>query len=630
MRFLIALASFFLLAPTASAKNYGQGEVATYVPIPTYGQITAEWDNCNWKVDLSAKQIGGRKIELGQLNLYSPYLCKWVNDYDNYARSKNVGGLSFYTVRPSPPNIEDSLKKEATRLNSFVEAVADSLSGKVGASTLVYSFHFKERGQDWYYTGAYFSGKLLSYGWQKVPDKNYAYYYYNSTSGRISDQAPKPTDKPDALPVLNSTDSSKLAQKANYLNSKVRGGCEEEVYKNGARVAHEFHKLGGRYDTFAETYVDKTCSGKEITYQASDYGRGITAFEKNVAVPDLQRRGLTSGVVAFFYSPTVYSLEDKVVERKLSVSCPPGYSFVCYKNACEKGSSAAKPTFYLTENHEITAHLSRDVRIDLITADGKSSLLETATLRLPDYKYHVKVKGKIPASTFKTAVNYAKTHTLLIDDCSFGKFRSGSPQGAKLSVPKCPPPPPPPPPPKPKPKPKPKASGAGKVVHKKLTYKEFVELYEEFLRKHALAQWVLGYSTTRCCRGAPVRIDFTWSEFHPFKECRLKYEKGVDRYLYCKLNGRYVSTAKREGAVREGEITSFDFNDPRHPKIVIVNSNFCIAGREYIYGKNRDRDVYHVYCGRRNEGGYIVYKKDLIDFCNKYSAIKCVFKDRPF
>jgi len=562
MKTALALVATILLTSSAPAANYGQGEVATYVPIPTYGQVKADWNDCYWNVDLSAKQTGGRKIEIGSLKVPSPYLCTWAS---------------------GSGNIKNYLLKEAKYLDSFISTVADSLSGKVGASTLVYSFHFNEKGQNWYYTGTFFSGKLLSYGWQKVPDKNYAYYYYNSTSGKISDQAPKPTDRPDALPVLNSTDSSKLARKANYLNSRIKGGYEEEVYKNGVKISDEFHALGGKYDIFAETYTDQECSGKNITYRALDHGKGITAFEKDIVIPDLQRRGLTSGVVAFFYSPTIYSLEDEVVVRKLTVSCPSGYSYNCVKDTCTRGSATARPSYYLYEEHEITAHLSRDVRVDLITADGKSSLLETTTIRLPDYKYRIKLKAKIPASTFREAVNYAKGKSLSIEDCSYGKFVAYS-GNTPLSVPRCVAPPPPPvvdslPPSSPPQKVKKKTHGSSGY---EIPYKKFIRLY-------AVARYWVG--TVRDRKGTTYYVFFTVKDSKNYTYGNLITKNWRDAYKLIRKSDKAL-------------IANWIRNTPT---VKIYNPDYCLISSDYK-GQN-------YYCKSEARGVYVVKKQDFIRWC---------------
>jgi len=423
----------------AGTKDYARGMATKYVPIPTYGLIKAEWNKsgntCWWTVEVDVKQLGGRATTLGKWDLQSPSLCDWAIQKEVQEQNSSYNSL----------NLNSYLTNEAKNLNDVVTRIFNDLKGKIGADTLVYSFHFVYDGQDWYYPGVVVSGMNVSYGWQKKPDKNYIIFYYNSTNGKISDQAPKPTDVPDSLPVLDTTDDSTLAKKMNELNQKVKGGYEEIVYLNGEKSEDHIVNTNYKYDTFAEYYSEKDCNGNTVSYNAQDYGKGITAFEKEVAIPELQRKGFKTGTVVFFYSPTIYSLDDKVTERKLYVTCPSGYTYICGDYCMDLSTNAtATPTYHFKVTHEITAHLSRDAVVDLVTADGKITNVETTTFELPDYVYHVTLEKTVPANSLDSAKQYVKNRSLSIDDCNYGNFEAYD-GGTQLTVDAtCTPPPPPP------------------------------------------------------------------------------------------------------------------------------------------------------------------------------------------
>jgi len=444
MRRLLFLFSAFIGALISSPANSGQkdlgsGEFSTYVPIPTYTVVDGKWGKksgkCYWEVDLKVKQLGGKEINFGSFEVESPYLCEW----DSF----------------SSGDIKPYLEKEAGYLNQVVEGVDEELKGKVGGSILLYSFNFNDKGQNWYYTGGMFSGFLASYGWQNAKSNKGEVFFYNSTGGQISLQAPKPTDRADALPVLDTSDSSYLGKKANELNHQVRGG-----YALGDPTK-KVVPLGGRYDTIAENYSDTTC-GNSININAYKEGKGIRAFEEKEVMPYLRENNIDQAVVYFFYSPVVIDLDDDVDRREVWAECPGGYQYDCSIDKCfkvithflgcechEVCSSCpedaedctpecetvctpqcshevlyAQPTYWFGVNHKITLHLSREVRGEIVSADEKRTFLVDTELPLPDYTYNVYVKRRLPVSSMSGALAYARDKSIAVDDCRYGQLTS--------------------------------------------------------------------------------------------------------------------------------------------------------------------------------------------------------------
>ena len=444
MRRLLFLFSAFIGALISSPANSGQkdlgsGEFSTYVPIPTYTVVDGKWGKksgkCYWEVDLKVKQLGGKEINFGSFEVESPYLCEW----DSF----------------SSGDIKPYLEKEAGYLNQVVEGVDEELKGKVGGSILLYSFNFNDKGQNWYYTGGMFSGFLASYGWQNAKSNKGEVFFYNSTGGQISLQAPKPTDRADALPVLDTSDSSYLGKKANELNHQVRGG-----YALGDPTK-KVVPLGGRYDTIAENYSDTTC-GNSININAYKEGKGIRAFEEKEVMPYLRENNIDQAVVYFFYSPVVIDLDDDVDRREVWAECPGGYQYDCSIDKCfkvithflgcechEVCSSCpedaedctpecetvcipqcshevlyAQPIYWFGVNHKITLHLSREVRGEIVSADEKRTFLVDTELPLPDYTYNVYVKRKLPVKSISEALFYTKDKSIAVDDCHYGQLTS--------------------------------------------------------------------------------------------------------------------------------------------------------------------------------------------------------------
>ncbi len=436
---LTALAIVGVLTAGAEAKNLGSGEMATYVPIPTYGLMKGELEKsgkyCWWDIDVSAKQLGGKEIKLGEIKIKSPYLCRYDKDLQAYYNQMNSAYYGWNFSFLKKPDLSLYLKNEAGYLNGVIQKAYDTLKGNVGANTMVFTLHYSApNGAEWYYTGSVVSGMVISYGWQKKPTGNAIAFYYNSTAGKISDQAPKPTDRPDSFPVYDFTGSSKVEQIGNELNKNVRGGYKEEIYTNNTLVSKKYVDSKHKYDTFAETYTDTTCKGGSVTYSAASLGKGIAAFEKEVVIPELQAQNKDEGIVTFYYSPTVVDVNDRVTLRKLDAICPAGYSFSCKEDQCvkyvpikkdgavvgyEKKTTSARVIF--TVNHAVTAKLTRTVRTDIVTADGKVTTIYNQDFPLPDLKYNVKLtKGM--GTSYRKALNTVKNKSLSDYDCTWGQL----------------------------------------------------------------------------------------------------------------------------------------------------------------------------------------------------------------
>ena len=446
MRRLLSLFSAFIIGTLMSSpansgqKDLGSGEFSTYVPIPTYTVVNGNWEKrsgkCYWEVDLKVKQLGGKEVNFGSFEVESPYLCEWDSLTDS-------GDIKPY------------LEKEAGYLNQVVEGVDEELKGKVGGSVLLYSFNFNDKGQNWYYTGGMFSGFLTSYGWQNAKSNKGEVFFYNSTGGQISLQAPKPTDRADALPVLDTSDSSYLGKKANELNHQVKGG-----YVLGDPTK-KVVPLGGKYDTIAENYSDTDC-GNSINIDAYKEGKGIRAFEEQEVMPYLRENNIDQAVVYFFYSPVVIDLDDDVDRREVWAECPGGYQYDCSIDKCFKVETHflgcechevcsscpedskdctpecetvctpqcshevlyAQPTYWFGVNHKITLHLSREARGEVVSADGKRTFLVDTELPLPDYTYNVYIKKKLPVSSMSGALSYVRNKSIAVDDCNYGQLET--------------------------------------------------------------------------------------------------------------------------------------------------------------------------------------------------------------
>ena len=586
------------LAAGAEAKNLGSGEMATYVPIPTYGLVKGELEekgNCQWEISVSAKQLGGKEINLGEFRVPSPNLCQYKKDlqmfYSQDSQKKKVPSWLSDPYTPpkrKKPDLESYLKGETVYLNGLLRDIYSALKGKVGTNTVVFSMHYPGPGSEWYYTGSILSGMVISYGWQKKPTGNSLAFYYNSTAGKISDQAPKPTDRPDQLPVLNFTGNLKVEKIGNELNKKIRGGYKEEVYTSGKLTSEEYVDKGHKYDTFAETYTDKACNGSLVTYSAEKKGKGIVAFEKEVVIPELQKKNKDEAVVTFYYSPTIVDVEDKVTDRRLIALCPPNFTFSCKEDKCVRyvqrktGSGDGRIAVVLPKketvparvvfrvNHAITAKLVRTVRTDIVSADGKVSTIYNQDLPLPDYHYNTEVE-RYMGSSYKEALKIVKDKSLSDYECTWGElepYTGDVPLTGTCSVDyKEPEPPSISPPPSKQPPlqvgvmPRNPGGGDGNVCSGKETFKLI-------LGKIGDNYWE-GY-----CKIFTLRTSFYVSDPSKVESFRLARAK-FDDYIEVKVNGRVVYVGPYGGTklelVTEGQNTYVNYGTGTGPCELATN-----------------------------------------------------------